>query len=313
MEPEDVSCFKMYFERMKKQLIVILGPTGSGKTTLSIEVAKHFRAPVLSCDSRQFYREIPIGTAAPTPEEQDGVPHYFIGNRSVTDFYNCGRYEEDALNLLDELFLAHDRVVLVGGSGLYIDAVCEGMDDIPAVDPSIRPDLQKRLEKEGLESLLESLRQLDPEYYEQVDRRNPARVIRALEICLGTGKTYSELRKGHIKERSFEVIKIGVNMPREELYKRINLRVDFMLEAGLEEEARRVYPLRGHNALQTVGFREFFAYFDGEISRDEAIELIKRNSRRYAKRQMTWFGRDESTKWFTAGDPDEVFRYIKQS
>ena len=295
----------------KKQLIVILGPTASGKTGLSIEVARHFDAPVLSCDSRQFYREIPIGTAAPTAEEQDKVPHYFVGNRSVTEFYNAGRYEEDALKQLDELFQTHDRVVMVGGSGLYIDAVCEGMDDIPAVDPSIRPALQKRFEEGGLEILLAELQKLDPEYYEKVDRQNPARVIRALEVCKGTGKAYTALRKGTLKERPFTVIKIGVNMPREELYDRINRRVDGMLEAGLEAEARRVYPLRKHNALQTVGFREFFAYFDGEISRDEAIDLIKRNSRRYAKRQMTWFGRDEQTRWFTREQADAVVKYIE--
>ncbi|MDL2230742.1 tRNA (adenosine(37)-N6)-dimethylallyltransferase MiaA [Alistipes sp. OttesenSCG-928-L06] len=288
-----------------------MGPTASGKTGLSIEVAKHFGAPVVSCDSRQFYREIPVGTAAPTPEEQDGVAHYFVGNRSVTEFYNAGRYEEDALRLLDELFLSYDRVVMVGGSGLYIDAVCEGMDDIPAVDPSIRPALQERFEQEGLDSLLTELQERDPEYHAQVDRQNPARVIRALEICRGTGKTYTELRKGTAKARPFDILKIGVNLPREELYDRINRRVELMLEAGLESEARGVYPLREHNALQTVGFREFFSYFDGEISRDEAIELIKRNSRRYAKRQLTWFGRDEKTAWFTKDDTDKVIQYIK--
>ncbi len=282
------------------KLIVILGPTASGKTALSIEVAKHFDAPVLSCDSRQFYREIPVGTAAPTVEEQDGVPHYFVGDRNVTDFYNCGRFEEDALRLLDELFQRHDFVVMVGGSGLYIDAVCEGMDDIPAVDPAIRPGLQERFEKEGLGSLVEELQRLDPEYCKQVDHQNPARVIRALEICLGTGKTYTELRKGRTKERPFEVIRIGVNMPREPLYARIDRRVEAMLEAGLEAEARQVYPLRAHNALQTVGYRELFDWFDGKISREEAVSLIQRNTRRYAKRQLTWFKRDKRIHWFDA-------------
>jgi len=291
--------------------MVILGPTASGKTGLSIEVAKYFGVPVLSCDSRQFYREIPIGTAAPTVEEQDGVPHYFVGDRSVTDFYNCGGYEEDALRLLEELFAIHDMVVMVGGSGLYIDAVCAGMDDIPSVDPSIRPLLQERYERGGLEELLHELQFLDPEYYNKVDRQNPARVIRALEICRGTGKTYTELRRGKTKPRPFDVVKVGVNMPREALYERINRRVDQMLEAGLEEEARRVYPLREHNALQTVGFREFFEYFDGSISRDEAIELIKRNSRRYAKRQMTWFGRDSQVSWFTKDEIGKVLEHIE--
>ncbi|MCD8186140.1 MAG: tRNA (adenosine(37)-N6)-dimethylallyltransferase MiaA [Rikenellaceae bacterium] len=276
-----------------------------------MQVAKHFAAPVLSCDSRQFYREITIGTAAPTLKEQDGVPHHFIGNRSVTEFYNCGRYEEDALQLLEELFAIHDRVVIVGGSGLYIDAVCEGIDDIPSVDPSIRPLLQERYETGGLDELLQELQVLDPEYYNKVDRQNPARVIRALEICRGTGKTYTELRRRKTKPRPFDVVKVGVNMPREDLYERINRRVDQMLEAGLEEEARRVYPLRGHNALQTVGFREFFEYFDGSISRNEAIERIKRNSRRYAKRQMTWFGRDPQVSWFTKDEIGKVLEYIE--
>ena len=295
----------------KKTLIVVLGPTASGKTSLSIEVAKHFGVPVLSCDSRQFYREIPVGTAAPTPKEQDGVPHHFVGDRSVTEHYNCGRYEEDALKLLDKLFLQHNQVVMVGGSGLYIDAVCEGMDDIPTVDPSIRPALQERFEREGLESLLTDLQTHDPEYHEKVDRCNPARVIRALEVCVGTGKSYTELRKGGIRKRPFDVVKIGVDMPREELYDRINRRVDAMLDAGLEEEAQTVYPLREHNALQTVGFREFFAHFDGEISREETVELIKRNSRRYAKRQMTWFGRDGNIAWFAKDDTAKAIQHIE--
>ena len=296
----------------EKTLIIVLGPTASGKTGASIEIAKHFDAPILSCDSRQFYREIPIGTAAPTLEEQDGVPHYFVGDRRVTDFYNCGRYEEDAINLLDELFQQHNEVVMVGGSGLYIDAVCNGMDDIPAVDQAIRPVLAERLETKGLDDLLDELKTLDPDYYEKVDRQNPARVIRALEVCLGTGKTYTEQREGKVKERPFRIIKIGVDYPREELYDRINRRVDRMIEQGLEEEARKVYPLREHNALQTVGFRELFDWFDGKTTREEAIELIKRNSRRYAKRQMTWFGRDDKTAWFTKGDIDKVVQYIKE-
>jgi tRNA dimethylallyltransferase len=281
---------------------MILGPTASGKTALSIEVARHFGAPVLSCDSRQFYREIPIGTAAPTPSERGEVPHYFIGDRSVTDFYSCGRYEQDALRLLDELFREHDTVVVVGGSGLYVDALCEGMDDIPAVDPAIRPALRERLEKRGLDDLLSELQTLDPAYWEQVDRQNPARVMRALEVCLGTGQTYTELRRGAVRQRPFEIIKIGIERPRAELYERIDRRVEAMIEAGLEEEARAVYPLREHNALQTVGYRELFAYFDGAITRPEAIALIQRNSRRYAKRQLTWFRRDPHTTWFSPND-----------
>jgi tRNA dimethylallyltransferase len=294
------------------RLIVILGPTASGKTALSIEVARHFGAPVLSCDSRQFYREIPIGTAAPTPSERGEVPHYFIGDRSVTDFYSCGRYEQDALKLLDELFRQHDTVVVVGGSGLYVDALCEGMDDIPAVDPAIRPALRERLEKRGLDDLLAELQTLDPAYWEQVDRQNPARVMRALEVCLGTGQTYTELRRGAVRQRPFEIIKIGIDRPRAELYERIDRRVEAMIEAGLEEEARAVYPLREHNALQTVGYRELFAYFDGTITRPEAIALIQRNSRRYAKRQLTWFRRDHHTAWFSPNDLPGVFRYLEE-
>jgi tRNA dimethylallyltransferase len=295
---------------MNKRLIVILGPTASGKTALSVEVARHFGAPVLSCDSRQFYREIPVGTAAPTAEEQGGVPHHFVGNRSVTEFYSCGRFERDALRLLDELFREHDTVVMVGGSGLYIDAVCRGMDDIPTVDPAIRTALQERLEREGLEPLAEELRRLDPAGYEQIDTRNPARVIRALEIRTGTGKSCTEWRRGRVKERPFEIVKIGVTLDRGELYARIDRRVDAMLAGGLEREARGVYPLRAHNALRTVGYREWFDHFDGTIGRAKAVELIRRNSRRYAKRQMTWFGRDADIVWFTGADADRVIRYL---
>lgn len=293
-------------------LIVILGPTASGKTGLSIEVAERFHAPVLSCDSRQFYREIPIGTAAPTPEEQARAPHYFVGVRSVTEFYNCGRYEEDALALLDNLFKIHDTVVMVGGSGLYVDAVCHGMDDIPAVDPSIRIGLQQRLDDRGLDDLLVELEQRDPEFYEKVDRQNPMRVMRALEVCLGTGQTYTELRRGKGKPRPFRIIKIGVTLPREQLYERINRRVEGMLTDGLEEEARRMLPFRAHNALQTVGYTELFSYFDGTIPREEAVELIKRNSRRYAKRQLTWFGRDKEVTWFGKDDVEQVEAYIRE-
>lgn len=302
----------MHDVKPKKRLIVILGPTASGKTSVSIETAKHFAAPVLSCDSRQFYREIPIGTAAPTAQEQAGVPHYFVGDRSVTEFYNCGKFERDALKLLDELFQRHDTVVMVGGSGLYVDAVCEGMDDIPAVDPAIRPVLQARFEAEGLEPLTDELQRLDPEYYEKVDRKNPARVIRALEICQGTGKTYTELRRGNVTKRPFEIVRIGITAPREELYARVDRRVEAMLAAGLEDEARRVYPLRALSALQTVGYREFFDYFDGKITRGEAVALIRRNSRRYAKRQLTWFGRDPRTAWFTRDGVGEIIRYLSE-
>lgn len=294
----------------KKRLIVIAGPTASGKTAVSIEVARHFDAPVLSCDSRQFYREIPIGTAAPTATEQSGVPHYFVGERSVTEFYSCGAFERDALKLLDELFAGRDTVVMVGGSGLYADAVCEGIDDIPAVDPALRPALQARLKAGGLAPLVAELERLDPEYAARVDRRNPARVIRALEICMGTGQTYTALRRGAAKARPFEVVRVGVTRPRAELYERIDRRVGAMFEAGLEAEARAVYPLREHNALRTVGYRELFDHFDGKTTREEAAALIRRNSRRYAKRQLTWFARDPRIAWFDGDEIEKIIEYL---
>lgn len=293
-----------------KTLILIVGPTGSGKTDLSIEVAERFRCPIISTDSRQFYRGIPIGTAQPEDEQLERVEHHFIASHSLEEDFNCGAYEVAALARLEELFLSHDVVVAVGGSGLYVKALIEGMDDLPEVDPSLRNTLQERLRGEGLEALAEELRRLDPAFYEVVDRKNPARVLRALEVCLATGKPYSSLRTGQRRERPFSTIKIGTTMDRAILYDRINRRVDMMIEAGLEQEARAVYPLRHLNSLQTVGYREMFDYFDGIISRDEAIELIKRNSRRYAKRQLTWFGRDEQIEWFDPSDRAKIMEYI---
>lgn len=293
-----------------KTLILIVGPTGSGKTDLSIEVAERFRCPIISTDSRQFYRGIPIGTAQPEDEQLERVEHHFIASHSLEEDFNCGAYEVAALARLEELFLNHDVVVAVGGSGLYVKALTEGMDDLPEVDPTLRNTLQERLRGEGLEALAEELRRLDPAFYEVVDRKNPARVLRALEVCLATGKPYSSLRTGQRRERPFSTIKIGTTMDRAILYDRINRRVDMMIEAGLEQEARAVYPLRHLNSLQTVGYREMFDYFDGIISRDEAIELIKRNSRRYAKRQLTWFGRDEQIEWFDPSDRAKIMEYI---
>lgn len=293
-----------------KTLILIVGPTGSGKTDLSIEVAERFRCPIISTDSRQFYRGIPIGTAQPEDEQLERVEHHFIASHSLEEDFNCGAYEVAALARLEELFLSHDVVVAVGGSGLYVKALIEGMDDLPEVDPTLRNTLQERLRGEGLEALAEELRRLDPAFYEVVDRKNPARVLRALEVCLATGKPYSSLRTGQRRERPFSTIKIGTTMDRAILYDRINRRVGMMIEAGLEQEARAVYPLRHLNSLQTVGYREMFDYFDGIISRDEAIELIKRNSRRYAKRQLTWFGRDEQIEWFDPSDRAKIMEYI---
>ena len=293
-----------------KHLIVIVGPTGSGKTDLSIRVAEHYACPIISTDSRQFYRGIPIGTAQPDSEQLERVEHHFIASHELTDDFNCGAYEVAALKRLDELFAKHNTVVAVGGSGLYIKALCEGMDDLPEVEPALRSELAERLKSEGLEALAEELRKLDPAFYEVVDRKNPARVLRALEVCISTGKPYSSLRTGEKRQRSFGIVKIGVNMERALLYERIDRRVDIMVEAGLENEARAVYPLRHLNSLQTVGYREMFDYFDGTISRDEAIELIKRNSRRYAKRQLTWFGRDEEIEWFLPTETEKIIEYI---
>lgn len=293
-----------------KTLIVIVGPTGSGKTDLSIRVAEHYACPIISTDSRQFYRGIPIGTAQPDNEQLERVEHHFIASHELTDDFNCGAYEVAALKRLEELFYKHDTVVAVGGSGLYVKALCEGMDDLPEVEPALRQQLSDRLKREGLEALAEQLRELDPTFYEVVDRKNPARVLRALEVCIATGKPYSALRTGVKRERPFNIVKIGVTMERAVLYERINRRVDIMVEAGLEQEARKVYPLRHLNSLQTVGYREMFDYFDGAISRDEAIELIKRNSRRYAKRQLTWFGRDGEIEWFLPSETEKIVEYI---
>ncbi len=294
----------------ERRLVVIVGPTGSGKTDLSIEVARRLGAPILSTDSRQLYRGIPIGTAQPSAEQLQAVEHHFIASHDLKQNFSCGAYEAEALALLEKLFQQYRDVVAVGGSGLYVQALCEGMDDLPKVDEALRERLNERLRTEGIEALAEELRGLDPEYHAAVDRRNPARVLRALEVCLQTGLPYSQLRRGIRQKRSFGVVKIGVDMPREELYRRIDLRVERMMEAGLEAEARAVYPLRHLNALQTVGYKELFDFFDGRITRDEAVELIKRNSRRYAKRQLTWFRRDADIHWFTPDDTEGIFRLL---
>lgn len=296
-----------------KTLVVILGATATGKTNMSVEIARRFSTEIISCDSRQIYREIPIGTAAPDKEQLSLVPHHFIGTRSVTEDYNAGKFEEDALAKLTELFEKHDVVVMTGGSGLYIDAVCKGFDEVPAADPIVRNELNRRLDEEGLDVLVEELRTIDPEYHAVVDRNNPQRVIRALEVCRITGDTYTYYRKGTKKKRPFNIIKIGISIPRDILYDRINRRVDIMIAQGLEEEARGVYGLKEHNALRTVGFTEMFDYFDGKITKEEAVSLIKQNSRRYAKRQTTWFGRDDEIVWFGPEDADEIESFIKES
>ena len=294
-------------------LIVVVGPTGSGKTSLSVELARHYSAPIISTDSRQFYRGMAIGTAQPTAEELAAAKHYFIADREPEDDYNCGKYESDALALLDKLFAENEYVVAVGGSGLYIQALCSGMDALPEANEELRKELTARLNNEGLAPLAEELRRLDPEYAATADMQNPSRVMRALEVCITSGRPYSEQRHGTTAERSFNIVKIGVDMPRDILYDRINRRVDMMIADGLVEEARTMLPKRELNALQTVGYREMFDYFDGKITLDEAIELIKRNSRRYAKRQMTWFRRDTEIGWFAPDKLNDIIEHIDNS
>lgn len=292
-------------------LIVILGPTGVGKTNISLRLAEKFGCPIVSSDSRQFYRELKIGTAAPTDEELKRVKHYFIGTHSIFDEYNAGQYEIDAIKLLDELFQKHDVVLLVGGSMMYIDAVCKGFDDIPSVDAETREFWQKEYAEKGLEFIQNELKRLDEKHYHEVDLKNPKRVIHALEICTMAEKPYSDLRTGERKKRNFDILKIGLNRPRPELYERINLRVDKMVENGLIEEARQYYEFKHLNTLNTVGYKELFTHWDGEFDLNFAINLIKQDSRRYAKRQLTWFNRDDEINWFHPEDENLVIQFIE--
>lgn len=294
-----------------KFLIVVEGPTASGKTALAVKLAKQLDTVVLSADSRQFYREMKIGTARPSEEELEGVPHYFLGSHSVKENYNIGKFEEDTLQLLNELFKKKDQVILVGGSGLYIKMICEGLDEMPEGDPEIREELNETLKTEGLAVLADELKAVDPAYYDQVDKSNPQRVVRALEVFRSTGVTFSSFRKGEKKKRDFKLIKIGLLWEREELYKRIDLRVDQMVKQGLFTEVEGLYSLRSLNALQTVGYKEIFDWMDGKYDQEEAIRLIKRNTRRFAKRQMTWFKKDDEIKWFGPGREDEILKFIK--
>ena len=294
-----------------KTLVVIVGPTGSGKTDLAVALARHLGCEIISTDSRQFYKGMPIGTAQPDAEQLAAAKHHFIADRTPSDDLSAGEYEKEALARLDEIFSRHDWAVAVGGSGLYIDALCNGFDDLPNDTAEIRAELMRRLESEGLESLCEELKLRDEAHYNVVDRHNPARVVRALEVCIASGRPYSKQRTAPKHPRPFRIVKIGLNWPREELYERINLRVELMIEAGLEAEAKALYPLRHLNALQTVGYKELFEWFDGTTSREEAIELIKRNSRRYAKRQMTWFRLDEAIHWIERNSTDQALEIIK--
>jgi len=282
----------------KKTLITIVGPTAIGKTSLSILIASHFKTEIISCDSRQFYKEMTLGTAVPEKEELAAVPHHFIQNRSVFEDYNVGAFERDALNVLDRLFKKHNIVVMVGGSGLYVKAVLEGLDDFPKIDPSIRLELKQVLKTEGIIPLQNQLKKLDIITYNTIDKDNPQRVIRALEICIGTNLPYSSYTSNSKKKRKFNSIIIGLSGEREKIYERINRRVDQMLENGLIDEAQKLYPNKELNALQTVGYKEIFSFFEEKITKDEAIQEIKKNTRRFAKRQLTWFKKDSNIYWF---------------
>ena len=298
---------------MEKALIVITGPTAVGKTDLCLGIAKHFDIPIINADSRQIYKELKIGTACPTEDQLKAAKHYFVGTLSLEDYYSASLYEQQVLTLLEELFKERDYALLCGGSMMYIDAVCDGIDDIPTVDDETRDLLKKRLAEEGLPTLCEELRQLDPEYYEIVDRQNPRRVVHALEICKMTGKTYTSFRKQEKRVRPFQIIKIGLNRPREELYRRINQRVDQMMENGLLHEAFEMYPKRSLNALNTVGYKELFAYFEKNWPLDEAVERIKGNTRRYARKQLTWLKKDENIRWFHPEQKKKIIKYIELS
>lgn len=296
---------------MQKTLVVLLGPTGVGKTELCLALARHLQTPIINADSRQIFQEIPIGTAAPTVDQQQQARHYFVGTHHIEDYYSAAQYEQDVMRLLaEDIFLHHDVALLSGGSMMYIDAVCKGIDDIPTVRDDIRQQMKLRLATEGLEALVEELHQLDPEHWAIVDRRNPRRVVHALEICHQTGKTYTSFRAGEKKPRPFRIIKIGLNRDRQELYERINQRVLQMMEQGLEQEARSVYPQRHLTALHTVGYKEMFAYFDGTIDRPEAIRQIQSHSREYMRKQLTWFKRDPDIRWFHPDNIKEIINYI---
>ncbi len=297
---------------LKKTLIVILGPTAIGKTGFSIQIAKYFQSEIISCDSRQFYKELKIGVAAPTIEELSAVKHHFVGQLSISDYYNVSKFENEVVAFLGDYFKTHEYAVMTGGSGLYIDSVCKGIDELPDADEALRKELKHRLETEGLPSLIAQLEELDPEYHKTVDLNNPNRITRALEVCIATGKPYSQLRNNKTVIRDFEIIKIGLNRPREELFENIGLRVDKMVNEGLLDEVKGLKEFKNLNALNTVGYKEIFQYFDGTYTLDEAIEKIKTNTRRYAKRQLTWFKRDKDIQWFHPDEVKKVITHLKE-
>ncbi|MGL5683675.1 MAG: tRNA (adenosine(37)-N6)-dimethylallyltransferase MiaA [Marinifilaceae bacterium] len=295
---------------MRKSLIVLLGPTGVGKTDLSINIAKHFNTEIVSCDSRQFYKEMRIGTAVPTTEQLQAVPHHFIQTLSVTDYFNSWQFEVEGLKCIHNLLTTRNTALMTGGSMMYIDAICKGIDDIPTISDELRKELLDLYNEKGLPYFQEWLKELDPVFYTQVDLNNGKRVLHAVEVCKMAGVPYSSLRTNIVRDRGFNIIKVGLNRDKEELYNRINLRVDIMLQEGLEQEARNMLPYRHLNALNTVGYKEFFEYFDGTIPYEEAVRLIKRNSRRYAKKQLSWFNRDKDITWFHPDQEKEIIEHI---
>lgn len=295
---------------MSKTLFVILGPTGVGKTELSLEIARRLSVSIINADSRQIYAELPIGTAAPTEEQQKRIKHYFVGNHHLQDYYSASMYEEDVMNLLNEQFQTNDYALLTGGSMMYIDAVCKGLDDIPTVKDEIRELYKQRLQAEGLPKLLEELKEVDPEHYNIVDHNNPRRVVHALEICKQTGKTFTSFRTNIKKERPFNIVKIGLNRPREEMYERINNRVIEMMKEGMLNEAKEVYKYKELNSLNTVGYKELFAFFDGTIPYEEAVRQIQSNTRRYMRKQLTWFKRDAEITWFNPEEAEKILEFV---
>lgn len=294
----------------KDSLIVLIGPTGIGKTELSLQIAERYHTEIISSDSRQLYKELPIGTAAPTPEQQKRVRHHFVGTLNLEDYYSAARFEEEVMSLLPELFTIHSEVVMTGGSMMYVDAVCKGIDELPTVDKATREDVMNKYRNEGLDAIRAELKLLDPEYYKLVDLKNHKRIVHALEICRITGQPYSSLRTQQEKERPFRIVRVGLQRERAELFDRINSRVETMIADGWLEEARGIYPYRHLNSLNTVGYKELFQYFGGEMSLPEAIEKIKRNTRVYAKKQMTWFKKDDRIAWFHPDRHDEIIAYI---
>ena len=296
---------------MSKTLIVVTGPTAVGKTALCMNLARHFNIPIINADSRQIFRELKIGTAAPTEEQLRQVRHYFVGTLGLDDYYSASMYEQQVTALLGELFEKSDYALLAGGSMMYIDAVCNGIDDIPTVDDETRSTMKRRLQQEGLEALCEELHRLDPEHWAIVDRKNPRRVVHALEICHMTGQTYTSFRKREERKRPFQIVKMALTLPREELYNRINARVDLMMQQGLLDEARRLLPYRHLNALNTVGYKEMFAYMDNVWTLDEAVERMKGNTRRYARKQLTWFKKDGEVTRFAPDDEQQIIRHIE--